>query len=137
MCLARRFLCPRCKKTFTRLPDFLLPFKHYIALEIEAVLCHLFEGGRLSEAPSGADERTIRRWVKEFRHALPQWTGMLSSRSFEISRRLQSLVRGSHALKMLEEAVSYLPALPSRWPVTVRALYWLSTAHPLRLLRPP
>jgi hypothetical protein len=114
-----------------------LPFKHYIALEIEAVLRHLFEGGKLAGAPSGADERTIRRWWKEFRHKLPQWAGALSSRSFEISRRVQSLVRHSHALGMLEEAVGRFPVLSSRWPVMVKALYWLKTSHPLCLREPP
>jgi len=136
-CQARRFLCPGCKKTFTRLPDFLLPFKHYVALEIEAVLRHLFEGGRIVEAPSGADEGTLRRWWREFRYKLPQWAGALSSGSFELSHQVSGLVRQSHALKRLEEALSCLPALPSGWTVMIKALYWIKTSHPLCLLWPP
>jgi len=62
----RRFCCTECGKTFTRLPDFPLPFKHYVAQEIEDVLRHLFDGGKLYEAPCEADERTMRRWWNEF-----------------------------------------------------------------------
>ena len=133
----RRFHCPKCEKTFTRLPEFLLPFKHYVASEIEGVLRHLFHGGRLSESPSEADERTLRRWWSEFSHKLPQWAGALESRIFELSRQVPSFIRHSHPLKRLEKALSWLPALPSRWTVMVKTLWWLKTSHPLCLPWPP
>jgi len=133
----RRFQCSSCGKTFTRLPYFLLPFKHYVAGEIEGVLRHLFGGGKLSEAPSGADEGTLRRWWEEFRHKLPQWAGALESHVFELSRQLPGLIRHSHPLMRLEEALSRLPPLPSRWTVMTRTLYWLLSSHPLCLPRPP
>lgn len=133
----QRFFCPCCRKTFTRLPAFLLPFKHYIAPEIEGVLRHLFDGGRLSYSPSGADESTLRRWWSEFRHKLPQWAGSLESRVFKLSRRIPSLIRHSHPLKRLEEALSHLPTLPSGWTVLVKTLYWLLPSHPLCLPWPP
>jgi len=133
----QRFRCDECGKTFTRLPALLLPFKHYVASEIEGVLRHLFGGGKLSEAPSGADESTLRRWWSEFSHKLPQWAGALESRAYQVFGPRPSLMRHSHTLKRLEEALSRLPALPSRWPMMVKALYWLKTAHPLCLPRPP
>jgi len=136
-CEVRRFICSRCRKTFTLLPDYLLPFKHYTALEIEAVLRHLFDGGKLSESPSGAGERTLRRWYSEFSHKLPEWAGALGSRAFELSHRVSVLMSQSHVLARLEEAISCFPALPSRWAVMVKALYWLKTSHPLCLLWPP
>jgi hypothetical protein len=124
----RRFYCPRCKKTFTRLPEFLLPFKHYVASEIEGVLRHIFDGGRLAESPSGADESTLRCWWSEFSRKLPQWAGVLESRVFKLSRRVPGLIGCSDSLKRLEEVLSRLPALPSRWTVLVKALWWLKTS---------
>jgi hypothetical protein len=132
---ACRFLCPRCKKTFTRLPDFLVPFKHYVAAEIEGVLRHLFNGGKLIKSPSLADDSTLRRWWNEFRQKLPQWAGLLESRIFSASggsRRAPGFIPlFSDPLKRLEEDLSHLPVLPSEWTMMVKTLWWLSTSHPL------
>ena len=137
-CQARRFLCPRCKKTFTRLPAFLLPFKHYIAPEIEKVLRHLFDGGKLYEVSfSEADDRTVRRWWSEFSQKLPQWAGSLEARIFSLSGRIPNFIRNSHPLKRLEEALSRLPPLPAWWTVMVKTLWWLENSHPLCLPGPP
>jgi len=133
----RRFQCSSCHKTFTCLPDILLPFKHYVAGEIEGVLRHLLGGGKLSEAPSGADDSTLRRWWEEFRHKLPQWAGALESLAYRMFSHSPSLIRHCDPLRRLEEALSRLPSLPSRCAVMVRALWWLERAHQLRLPRPP
>ena len=133
----RRFQCTSCGKTFTCLPDVLLPFKHYVAEEIERVLRHLFDGGRLSESPSGADDSTLRRWWNEFSNKLGQWAGALESLAYRLFSRSPSLIRHSHPLHRLEEVLSRLPSLPSRCTVMVQALWWLETSHQLRLPRPP
>jgi len=108
-----------------------------VAAEIERVLRHLFNGGRLSESPSEADDSTLRRWWNEFGNKLGQWAGALESRVFESSGQVRSLIRHSHPLHRLEEVLSRLPALPSRWTVMVKTLWWLETSHQLRLPRPP
>jgi transposase-like protein len=128
---AQRFRCPRCEKTFTRLPDWLLPFKQYVAQEIEGVLRHLFNGGRLIESPCGADESTLRRWWKEYRHKLLQWAGLLEAWIIQLFRQSLSSINCSDPLKRLEEALSQLAVLPSEWTVMVKTLWWLSTSHPL------
>lgn len=132
-CLVWRFYCSECGKTFTRLPSFVLPFKQYVVGEVEGVLRHLFDGGKLSRSPCGADERTLWRWRREFSRSLPQWAGSLESLIFKLSRRVTGLVRSSHPLKRLEEALSWLPALSSRWTTMVKTLWWLWTSHPLCL----
>lgn len=131
-CQARRFRCHRCKKTFTCLPAFLLPFKHYIASEIEGALRHIFEGGKISDAPSGASESTLWRWLKEFSRKMQEWAGLLEAMIFQRSGRAASLVRlPSNPLKRLERALSKVQDLPSQWPVMVKALWWLKKSHPL------
>ncbi|MBI2853736.1 MAG: hypothetical protein HYX87_02295 [Chloroflexi bacterium] len=119
------------------MPHFLLPFKHYVAAEIELVLRHLFDGGRLSESPSGADDSTLRRWWNEFSHKLGQWAGALESLAYQLFSRSPSLIRHSHPLHRLEEVLSRLPSLPRHVGVMVHALWWLTGAHQLRLPRPP
>ena len=127
-----RFLCTACGKTFTLLPDFLLPFKHYTAAEIEGVLRHFFGGGRLSELHSEADESTLRRWWKEFSQKLPQWAGSLEAQVFKLFNRTPSFIEmSSLPLTRLQKVLSQLPALPSSWTVIVKTLWWLNPTHPL------
>ncbi len=98
---------------------------------------HLLDGGKLSELSSEADERTVRRWLKEFSQKLPQWAGALEARIFGLSGQIPGFIRDSHPLKRLEETLSQLPALPSWWTVMTKTLWWLKTSHPLCLGRPP
>ena len=132
-----RFRCRGCGKTFTRLPSFLLPFKQYVVGEVEGVLRHVFDGGKLLRSPCGADERTLRRWRREFSQGLVQWSGALESLILGLTRRVPGLVRYAHPLKRLEEALSWLPPLPYRWTTMVKTLWWLLPSHPLCLPCPP
>ena len=124
-----RFLCTVCRKTFTLLPDFLLPFKHYLAAEIEASLLHLFSGGELIKVPSLADMRTLRRWWKEFNSKLAEWAGLLGV-ILQPSAQTPGVLNYQHPLKRLEEALSGLPLLPSHWTIMVKTLWWLNPSHP-------
>jgi len=119
------------------LPAFLLPRKHYVASEIEGVLRYLLDGGKLSESPYLADERTQRRWWNEFSSKVQEWAGLLESRAYEMFNRASSFLHDSHPLKRLEETLSRLPALPSWWTVMVKTFWWLKSSHPLCLSRPP
>lgn len=99
---------------------------------------HLLAGGKLSELYCAADASTMRRWLKEFSQKLAQWAASLEDMIFQRSSLAPSLVRLlSNPLKRLEEALSRLPPLPSRWTVMVKALWWLENSHPLCLPRPP
>jgi hypothetical protein len=99
---------------------------------------HLLAGGKVSDAPSAADASTIRRWLKEFSEKLVQWAGLLEDMIFQRFGQAPGLVRlTSNPLKRLEEALSRLPLLPSRWTVMVKSLWWLQNSHPLSLPRPP
>ena len=129
-----RFKCVACGKTFTRLPSFLLPYKHYVVGEIEGVLWHWCDGSKLSQAPSAAEESTLWRWRKEYSHKMPGWAGLLEAKVFKLFNRAPSFIKLlSHPLKRLEKALSDLPALPSHWAVLVKTLYWLLPSHPLCL----
>ncbi len=120
------------------MPAILLPHKHYVAPEIEGVVRHFVDGGKLSELSfSEASESTVRRWLKEFSQKLPQWAGSLETRIFGLSQQIPTLIRNSHPLKRLEEALSRLPPLPAWWTVMVKTLWWLENSHPLCVHGPP
>jgi transposase len=131
-CKVRRFLCTGCKKTFTRLPDFLIPFKHYVVREIEHFLRSLVKGPSFNQAETGAEESTLRRWQREFHGKMQSWAGELESKAQEyFKKQIHLLDIPSHPLLRLEQAVDHFPELPSRWRMLVKALHWLNRSHPL------
>ena len=52
---------------------------------------HLCDGGQLSQAPSAAEESTLRRWWKEYRAKMQEWAGLLESRTYEPSCRVPGI----------------------------------------------
>ena len=62
--LLRRFLCERCKKLHTEIPDIIQPYKHY---DSEAIQCVLDDSEESSTCV--ADNSTMRRWKKNFEEA--------------------------------------------------------------------
>jgi hypothetical protein len=113
------------------LPEFLLPFKHYVVSEIEEALRHIFQGRELSKAPSGASENTLRRWRDEYQSKIQEWNGRLEelilcrcSTPGLIGMKFNPLVK-------LEEILSQLPQLPCKWQVMIKAIWWLKKTHPL------
>jgi hypothetical protein len=105
----------------------MVPFKHYVAAEIERVLRHASAGGKLSQAPSAADERTLRRWWKEFRPKLEEWAGRLKALLFRLTQQIPSLLHNSSPFQSLEESLSRLPPLPLKWTVLVKTLWWMGS----------
>lgn len=107
------------------MPDFLLPFKHYVVEEIEGVLLHLYGGGKITDAPSAAEESTLRLWRTEYSRKMKEWAGLLESLVFKLRNQAPSLINYHLSFERLEEALSRLPSLPSRWTVMVKTLWWL------------
>ena len=131
-CSILRFCCRVCGKTFTLLPAYLLPFKQYTVQEIEGALRHLYEGGQLAKAPTSAEESTLRRWRREFSYKLQQWAGSLESRIYDLCGQTPNPLL-SHPFKRLERILSELSALPSRWAVITKTIWWFNSSHPLCL----
>jgi len=105
-----------------------------VVKEIEGVLHHWCDGGKLSQAPSVAEESTLWRWRKEYSLKMPEWASLLESKVFKLFNQAPSFIKLlSHPLKRLEKALSHLPALPSRWALLVQTLYWLLPSYPLCL----
>lgn len=90
----------------------------------------MYEGSKLAQVPLGVNESTLRRWRKEFGGKMREWYGLLEGLLLN-NHQTPSLDNCDHPLKRLEEALSHLPTLPSRWTVMVKTLWWLKTSYPL------
>jgi hypothetical protein len=103
-----------------------------VGREIEQFLRSLTKGLSFNHTETGAEESTLRRWHREFQGKMQVWTGKLESLAYTyLGKRVHLLDIPLQPLPRLEQALARLPGLPSRWPLLVQALHWLSPSHPL------
>jgi hypothetical protein len=77
--------CSACNKYPSLIPDFIMPYKHYKAEVIEAVIIESEEGCLdLSSCP--ADESTMRRWANQFKERGARAAGWLLAILFVVYR---------------------------------------------------
>ena len=104
--MVKRFRCCVCRKTFTVLKRFMLPFKHHAASEIEGAL----SGEKSCE--THADERTIGRWTKEFGAILPLLSALVENIAEALFGSKSSLLAAPDSpLKRLRRATALLKKL--------------------------
>jgi len=86
--------CDICKEYPALIPDFIMPYKHYKAEVIEAVITE-YENGHNIEHTGGcaADISTMRRWVKQFKERGAQAVGWLLSVLLSLYNRRISLLK--------------------------------------------
>lgn len=78
----KRWLCKRCHRTISVLPDLLLAFRHYVVPVIQAVIEARWGCGRswaeleaeCAEAGAPA-QRTLQRWCGSFAEQANRWLG--------------------------------------------------------------
>lgn len=64
--LIQRCFCSQCRTTHAILPDFVSPYKHYSAAEIEMVLEEHYDRTPVNRIDSPASVDTIKRWIKSY-----------------------------------------------------------------------
>lgn len=62
----QRVICVGCGKTHAILPDFIRPYKHYAAADVEFVLRDVEDGATYEQVDATASISTVKRWVKDF-----------------------------------------------------------------------
>lgn len=80
-----------CRSVHTWLPAILSALKRYANRELEQFLSLWPEVKARSQIRTQADERTQRRWYKEYREKLHRWASELMSIYVTATNRLQSL----------------------------------------------
>jgi hypothetical protein len=110
----QRCRCLACKRACTFLPTTMVPHKHYPAAEVEAVVSSASEGRSYRLPGLGAEESTLKRWIKAFWLESAALTGHLEALLMIISpsRLKVSLCRPVHnPYERLKDAL--LPFVPT------------------------
>jgi hypothetical protein len=83
----QRFCCVSkvCKHTQAVLPDFLVPYKHYSALEIESVLMDAVDVDSPLAIDTPISISTVRRWLHQFTPFLEEAISQLKALMFKKS----------------------------------------------------
>ena len=110
--LIPRFLCPHCRRTCSRLPACVAPWRQYLWKAQQAVLERLLAGASLREvarayAPS---RRTIGRWWKWLKARFVEHSFHLRSRFADLGRALNlpAFWHACFARMTLGEAMAWL-----------------------------
>ena len=72
-----RVKCCKCRKTHAIIPDFIKPYKHYSAADIELILRDAEAGVPVEGIETAASTSTIKRWAGEFKRLGKQAVGGL------------------------------------------------------------
>jgi len=125
-----RLGCPfnGCNHTQAILPDFLQPYKHYSANEIEAVLCDSPTCGSALNIASVASITTVRRWISQYQPILDKKISQLKAVIFQKTNRIVNEMTLSMTRPM--DAIQTLLALLSgiRYSNTLGAAFIYANA---------
>ena len=120
----QRYRC-QCGKTYTLLLEFMLPYKHYAAPEIEQVL-HKQENPTAPPHECVAEESTLRRWKLEFPNKLNALAAFFESMAnISMTQLLPPLRRLYNALASL--------AHPPLKHIRLAWAFFVSRCHPVHL----
>ena len=121
----KRYRCSKCGHSVLAAAEGMLPYKHYAASEIEAVVD---DEGSHKEVLPAVEESTVRRWRREVNSWIQQALGKaVISAAPEIIQQIATLP----PLQALRKLISVLSQKNSLLNTTIEYAYWLS--HPLRL----
>jgi hypothetical protein len=103
--------CVNCNSYPSIIPDFIMPYKHYMGEVIEAVIMVQEEGGQ-SLSDCHADETTIRRWHNQFKERGMLAAGWLLALLFNVYGCFVSVLEQQNMgpLKRLAYLVQQIPA---------------------------
>ncbi|SMC61134.1 DUF6431 domain-containing protein [Papillibacter cinnamivorans] len=75
----RRLVCAECRRLHRELPDFIVPFKHYVCDVIEAAIEAIV-------SDISADDCTIQRWRHWFRRSQVHFWGVLCAAAATVGK---------------------------------------------------
>ena len=123
----KRWYCTMCHHTLSLLPSFLLRFRHYLLVVIQAVVVARYEGGASWAqvarqcAPHGAPSaRTIRRWCRSFAEHAPAWWAA-------VQQTLAQYDAAAPGLDPLGEAAGPRETPPALLHAALHLLAWAKT----------
>jgi len=97
-----------CGTTHALIPDFLIPFKKYVACEVEEAVMEQLESHKIATLDTEADESTIHRWWRQYKKRTTKVANELESLLMKEYSKMVSLLKadmvGVKRLKILIES---------------------------------
>ena len=124
----QRVICCRCGRTHAIIPDFIKPYKHYGAGDIEFTLRDIEDGIAAEHIDTLASTTTVKRWVKEFKERGKQAAGALRALLKNVFDKTINEVRltGLKIFRSLEYILEQLPEIESSGLAIGDANLWLT-----------
>jgi hypothetical protein len=96
-----------CGTTHALIPDFLIPFKKYVASEVEEAVMEQLIGPKMATLETEAEESTIRRWWRQYKERTAKAANELEALLMKEHSKMVSLLKadmvGVKRLKILIE----------------------------------
>lgn len=124
----QRVICSGCGKTHAVIPDFIKPYKHYSAGDIEFALRDVEDGISPEHVDTAASASTIKRWIQEFRLKGLQAAGALRALLNRLFDKTINEIRftGLKIFGILEHILEHFPAIESSRLAIGEANLWLT-----------
>lgn len=124
----QRVICVSCGKTHAVLPDFIKPYKHYCAADIEFALRDIEDGTAPEKVEATASTQTIKRWFRELKEKGMQAAGALRAILNKLSDKTVSeiMLVGLKIFETLEYILRQLPQIESNGLAIGDANIWLT-----------
>ena len=123
-----RVKCSGCGRTHAIIPDFIKPYKHYSAADIELTLRDAEDGMPVEKIVTAASAPTIKRWIREFRKFGRQAVGGLRAILKKVFDKTISdiAIMGLKTFVVMEQMLEMLPAIESSGLAIGEANLWLT-----------
>lgn len=126
--IIHRVKCQTCPKTHAVIPDFIKPYKHYSACDIELALRDMEEGIPVEKVETASSISTLKRWMAEFLKKGHQAAGALRSVLYRLlGKTVNELVfKGLSIFCTLEKVLAEFPDIESSNLAISEANLWLT-----------
>lgn len=124
----QRVICTGCGKTHAVIPDFIRPYKHYCAADIEFTLREIEDGATTEQADTAASTSTVKRWVREFKNRGCQAVGALRALLHNIFHKTINEIKltGLRIFDTLEHILDNFPTIESNSLAIGDANIWIT-----------
>jgi len=123
----QRLICPECRGTTAVIPDFIMPYKHYSANEIESVIMQS-ENMPVYDIDTSASVDTVRRWLGEMKGKMSEWVSRLKVLAAEryASPVSEVILASLSLIEQIRELSQKLPRIKWAGNLLGYAGIWLS-----------
>ncbi len=126
--IIHRVKCQTCPRTHAVIPDFIKPYKHYSACDIELALRDMEDGITAEKVETAASISALKRWMAEFREKGSQAVGALKSVLYRLfEKTVNELMFTSLSIFCtLEKILAEFPEIESSNLAIGEANLWLT-----------